>query len=48
MTVPGCAAAWVDTIELLGSGKISVAEALEPAIRLAEEGCVPFLPQRES
>ncbi|TBU63637.1 gamma-glutamyltranspeptidase [Dichomitus squalens] len=38
VTVPGCAAAWVDTVEQLGSGKLSVAEVLEPAIRLAEEG----------
>jgi gamma-glutamyltranspeptidase/glutathione hydrolase len=37
-TVPGCAAVWVDTIEKLGSGKVSVADALAPAIRLAEEG----------
>ncbi|KAK7468773.1 hypothetical protein VKT23_003274 [Stygiomarasmius scandens] len=38
VTVPGAAAAWVDTIEHFGSGKLSVAEILEPAIRLAEEG----------
>ncbi|THV07664.1 gamma-glutamyltranspeptidase [Dendrothele bispora CBS 962.96] len=38
VTVPGAAAAWVDTIEQFGSGKLSVAEVLEPAIRLAEEG----------
>ncbi|KAH9937173.1 gamma-glutamyltranspeptidase [Fomitopsis serialis] len=38
VTVPGAAAAWVDTIEKFGSGKVSVAEALGPAIRLAEEG----------
>lgn len=38
VTVPGCAAAWVDTVEKLGSGKLSLAEVLEPAIRLAEEG----------
>ncbi|SCV70947.1 BQ2448_3709 [Microbotryum intermedium] len=38
VTVPGCAAAWIDTIELYGSGKITIKEALEPAIRLAEEG----------
>ena len=36
----GAAAAWVDTVEVLGSGKLSVAEILEPAIRLAEEGCI--------
>jgi gamma-glutamyltranspeptidase/glutathione hydrolase len=38
VTVPGCAAAWVDTIEKLGSGKLSVADVLAPAIRLADEG----------
>ncbi|KAI0936640.1 hypothetical protein AcV5_004726 [Taiwanofungus camphoratus] len=38
VTVPGAAAAWVDTVEKFGSGKLSVAEVLEPAIRLAEEG----------
>ncbi|KAM6498401.1 gamma-glutamyltranspeptidase [Amanita muscaria] len=38
VTVPGAAAAWVDTIESFGSGKVTVAEVLEPAIRLAEEG----------
>ncbi|POY70486.1 hypothetical protein BMF94_6554 [Rhodotorula taiwanensis] len=37
-TVPGCAAVWCDTIELLGSGKVSVADTLAPAIRMAEEG----------
>jgi gamma-glutamyltranspeptidase len=34
----GAAAAWVDTVEVFGSGKLSVAEVLEPAIRLATEG----------
>lgn len=34
----GAAAAWVDTIDKFGSGKLSVADVLEPAIRLAEEG----------
>ncbi|KAI0034261.1 gamma-glutamyltranspeptidase [Vararia minispora EC-137] len=37
-TVPGCAAAWVDTVDKFGSGKLSLAEILDPAIRLAEEG----------
>lgn len=35
-TVPGAAAAWVDTVEKLGTMK--VADVLAPAIRLAEEG----------
>jgi gamma-glutamyltranspeptidase/glutathione hydrolase len=38
VTVPGAAAAWVDTVEKFGSGKLSIAEVLAPAIRLAEEG----------
>ncbi|KAJ3097603.1 hypothetical protein HDU97_004731 [Phlyctochytrium planicorne] len=38
VTVPGAAAGWVDTIELFGSGKLTLAEILAPAIRLAEEG----------
>ncbi|GAA5920510.1 hypothetical protein JCM1841_003453 [Sporobolomyces salmonicolor] len=37
-TVPGCAAVWCDTIEQLGSGRVAVADALAPAIRMAEEG----------
>jgi len=38
VTVPGAAAAWVDTIENFGSGRLTIAQILEPAIRLAEEG----------
>ncbi|TFK30768.1 lincomycin-condensing protein lmbA [Coprinopsis marcescibilis] len=38
VTVPGAAAAWLDTIELLGSGTVTVADIFSPAIRLAEEG----------
>ncbi|KAF5384853.1 hypothetical protein D9615_001503 [Tricholomella constricta] len=38
VTVPGAAAAWVDTIKEFGSGKVSAADVFEPAIRLAEEG----------
>ncbi|KIJ21860.1 hypothetical protein PAXINDRAFT_165225 [Paxillus involutus ATCC 200175] len=38
VTVPGAAAAWVDTVEKFGSQKMSVADVLAPAIRLAEEG----------
>lgn len=36
----GAAAAWADTVKELGSGKLTLSEVLEPAIRLAEEGCV--------
>uniref|UniRef100_A0A8H7Y7B5 Gamma-glutamyltransferase n=1 Tax=Psilocybe cubensis TaxID=181762 RepID=A0A8H7Y7B5_PSICU len=38
VTVPGAAAAWVDTIETFGSGSVTIADIFEPAIRLAEEG----------
>ena len=34
----GAAAAWVDTVEAFGSGKLSITEVLKPAICLAEEG----------
>jgi len=34
----GAAAAWVDTVEAFGSGKLRMAEVLKPAISLAEEG----------
>ncbi|KAG8747436.1 hypothetical protein FRC10_001107 [Ceratobasidium sp. 414] len=38
VTVPGAAAAWVDTVEKFGSGKVSLGDVMAPAIRLAEEG----------
>jgi len=38
ITVPGAAAGWVDTMERFGSGKVSLAEILAPAIELAENG----------
>ncbi|SNX85435.1 related to lincomycin-condensing protein lmbA [Melanopsichium pennsylvanicum] len=38
VTVPGAPAAWVDTVEKLGSGKLTLHEILAPAIRLAEQG----------
>lgn len=37
-TVPGCAALWCDTLERLGSGKVSMTDVLDPAIRMAEAG----------
>lgn len=37
-TTPGAAAGWVDTIEKFGSGKLSLAQILQPAIELGEEG----------
>lgn len=38
VTVPGAAAAWLDMVERFGSGKLSNAQVLAPAIQLAEEG----------
>jgi gamma-glutamyltranspeptidase / glutathione hydrolase len=37
-TVPGAAAGWLSTLERFGNQKLSIAEILEPAIKLAEEG----------
>ncbi|GAA5809931.1 hypothetical protein MFLAVUS_003346 [Mucor flavus] len=38
ITVPGAAAAWVDTVKEFGSGKIDLSTILGPAIDLAENG----------
>ncbi|TFK36827.1 gamma-glutamyltranspeptidase [Crucibulum laeve] len=38
VTVPGAAAAWIDTIEHFGSGNVTVADIFDPAIRLADSG----------
>lgn len=38
VTVPGAAACWEDTIAKYGSGKFTLAQLLEPAAALAEEG----------
>uniref|UniRef100_A0A8W8N0K7 Gamma-glutamyltransferase ywrD n=1 Tax=Magallana gigas TaxID=29159 RepID=A0A8W8N0K7_MAGGI len=38
VTVPGAPAAWMDTVEKFGSGKLSMLEVLRPAIELAETG----------
>lgn len=38
VTVPGAAAAWVDTVDRFGSGKLSLAQILQPAVDLAEDG----------
>ncbi|CAG8582312.1 23337_t:CDS:10 [Cetraspora pellucida] len=38
VTVPGTAAGWVDTIDWFGSGNFKLAEILQPAIDLAENG----------
>ncbi|GAV28222.1 hypothetical protein PMKS-001692 [Pichia membranifaciens] len=40
VTVPGAIAGWVDSIEKWGSGKVNLAEILEPAIDLCENGYV--------
>lgn len=37
-TVPGAAAGWFDTHKRFGSGKVSLAEVLGPAINLGEQG----------
>lgn len=37
-TVPGAAAGWVDTVERFGSGKVTMGQILEPAVKLAENG----------
>ncbi|KAJ1895161.1 hypothetical protein LPJ66_004756 [Kickxella alabastrina] len=37
-TVPGAAAGWVDTLQLFGSGRMSLADVLQPAIVLADSG----------
>eukprot|EP00986_Skeletonema_menzelii_P013428 scaffold7791_cov146-Skeletonema_menzelii.AAC.2 len=38
VTVPGAAQGWEDTINKFGSGKLSLLQLLEPAIKLAEKG----------
>lgn len=38
VTVPGAPAGFVDTVSHFGSGKVSLSEILDPAIRLAEGG----------
>ncbi|KPM44936.1 hypothetical protein AK830_g1584 [Neonectria ditissima] len=38
VTVPGAAAGWVDTVERFGSGKLTLSQILEPAIKLGENG----------
>ncbi|CDK28545.1 unnamed protein product [Kuraishia capsulata CBS 1993] len=38
VNVPGLVAGWCDAVEKWGSGKVSMAEILAPAIDLAEEG----------
>ncbi|KAL4876186.1 gamma-glutamyltranspeptidase family protein [Aspergillus karnatakaensis] len=42
VTTPGAAAAWVDAVERFGSGRLSLGEILDPAIRLAEDGFPVF------
>ncbi|KAK8853432.1 gamma-glutamyltransferase [Kwoniella newhampshirensis] len=38
VTVPGAPAGWIKTVSEFGSGKLSMREILDPAIRLAREG----------
>lgn len=44
VTVPGAAAAWYDSVKEFGSGTVTFAEVMEPAIRLAEEGWDLIIP----
>lgn len=44
----GAAAAWVDTVQKFGNGKLTIAEVLEPAIRLAEDGYVARFARKKS
>ncbi|KAM7312617.1 glutathione hydrolase-like YwrD proenzyme [Ixodes scapularis] len=43
-TVPGAVKAWFETVEHFGSGKLSMSEILEPAVRFAKEGFPLSLP----
>jgi gamma-glutamyltranspeptidase / glutathione hydrolase len=38
VTVPGAALGWIDTIGNFGSGKLSMADILAPAIEMGEKG----------
>jgi gamma-glutamyltranspeptidase/glutathione hydrolase len=38
VTVPGAPGGWVDTVEIFGSGKLSLEQILTPAIEMGEEG----------
>lgn len=38
VTVPGAAAAWIDTCEAFGAHNVTFQQVIEPAIRLAEQG----------
>jgi gamma-glutamyltranspeptidase/glutathione hydrolase len=38
ITVPGAAKGWVDTVKRFGSGRLSLYQILEPAIKMAEDG----------
>lgn len=38
VTVPGAAAAWCDTVQQFGSGKLAITDILQPTIELAKDG----------
>jgi len=38
VTVPGAAQGWEDTIQTFGSGRLTLSQTLEPALKLAQEG----------
>lgn len=38
VTTPGAAAAWLDSVERFGSGRLTLSQIFAPAIELAEDG----------
>ena len=38
ITTPGAVAAWVDTVQHFGSGKLDMMDILQPSIDMAENG----------
>lgn len=38
VTVPGAAAGWIDTVEMFGSGNVTMEDILMPAIEMGEKG----------
>lgn len=38
VTIPGAAAAWLDVVEMFGSGGVTAEQVLAPAVKMAEEG----------
>lgn len=38
VTVPGAAAGWIDTVNMFGSGNLTMEQILAPAIEMGEKG----------